>query len=79
MRGGHDAILEMLNLHDRSMERLGTGADGKVNASAAGGFAGGSAGASAGGAQTRPGAGSAQATPPPRRPQAGSPGAPDEL
>jgi hypothetical protein len=27
VRGGHDAILEMLNLHDRSMERLGTGAE----------------------------------------------------
>lgn len=84
VRGGHDAILEMLNLHDRSMERLGTGADGKANASAAGGFAGGSAGAAAGGAQGRPhgpsqGAGSAQATPPPRRPQAASTGTPDEL
>jgi len=35
VRGGHDAILEMLNLHDRSMERLGTGAE-AGNASAAG-------------------------------------------
>ena len=84
VRGGHDAILEMLNLHDRSMERLGTGADGGANASTAEGFAGGGAGAPAGGAAARPhgpseGARSAQAAPPPFRPQAGPPGAPDEL
>ncbi|KAK9839798.1 hypothetical protein WJX81_002420 [Elliptochloris bilobata] len=44
VRGGHDAILEMLNLHDRSMERLGTGADGKAGNASAGAGGGGAGG-----------------------------------
>ncbi len=69
VRGGHDAILEMLNLHDRSMEQLGAGAGAQSGNDSTAGARGAAAGANPAG------------SPDPGRPRAApaDTSAPDEL